>query len=205
MGRTSDARQQLLDSAIEQVHARSYAKVGVQELCDKAGVKKGSFYHFFPSKQALVLAALDQQWMHTRTAMLERAFASDAPPLKRIERYFDAVYEIQRTGKKTTGQVLGCHFGNLVCEMGAQDDVIRQKLAQLLRSSGDFIEGALHDAVASGELSNIDAKASAQAILAYTQGLTLLAKAYNKPELIKQLGKSAIRLVIADGTGSRES
>lgn len=198
MGRTSNAKQQLLDSAIALVHARSYAEVGVQELCEQAGVKKGSFYHFFPSKQDLMLTALEQQWEQARDDMLERAFAKDVTPLKRIERYFDAVYEIQRAVKKATGHVLGCRFGNLVCEMGAQDEAIRQKLAHILRSAGDYIEGALQDAVAAGELANINTKTSAQAILAYTQGLTLLAKAHNKPELIKQLGKTAVHLVIAD-------
>ena len=59
MGRTSDAKQKLIDSAIELIHSRSFADVGVNELCQHAGVKKGSFYHFFPSKQDLTLTALD--------------------------------------------------------------------------------------------------------------------------------------------------
>ena len=198
MGRTSNAKQQLLDSAVELMHARGYSEVGVQELCEQAGVKKGSFYHFFPSKHDLMLAAMEQQWEQVRVCMLERVFAKDITPLKRIEHYFDAVYEMQRVVKAATGQVFGCHFGNLVCEMGAQDEPIRLKLAQIFRSSSDYIEEALRDAVMAGELTNINPKAGAQAMLAYTQGLILLAKAENNPDLIKQLGKKAMCLVRAD-------
>ncbi|UCD12029.1 MAG: helix-turn-helix transcriptional regulator [Nitrospinaceae bacterium] len=44
----SDAKQRILDSARGLIYSRSYAGVGVQEICKHAGVKKGSFYHFFP-------------------------------------------------------------------------------------------------------------------------------------------------------------
>ena len=40
-----DTKQRLLDAAFALFYARSYADVGVQEICEKAGVKKGSFYH----------------------------------------------------------------------------------------------------------------------------------------------------------------
>ena len=48
---THQRRQtKLIDSASELIHSRSYADVGVNELCEHAGVKKGSFYHFFPNR-----------------------------------------------------------------------------------------------------------------------------------------------------------
>ncbi|HTO08336.1 MAG TPA: helix-turn-helix domain-containing protein, partial [Myxococcota bacterium] len=66
MGRTSDARERLIDEASRLFHARSYESVGVQELCDAAEVNKGSFYHFFPSKEDLAAAVIDAQWEATR-------------------------------------------------------------------------------------------------------------------------------------------
>jgi len=48
-----DTYDRILLAARELIHARSYAEVGVAAICDQAQVKKGSFYHFFPSKQAL--------------------------------------------------------------------------------------------------------------------------------------------------------
>ncbi|NNF95750.1 MAG: TetR/AcrR family transcriptional regulator, partial [Halobacteria archaeon] len=51
-----DTYQRIVDSAKQLMHASSYADVGVAAICEKAEVKKGSFYHFFPSKQELTLA-----------------------------------------------------------------------------------------------------------------------------------------------------
>ena len=81
MGRTSDARERLIHSAIELVHARSYADVGVNELCEHAGVKKGSFYHFFPSKRDLIVAALDDVAGWYDRDIFGPAFAPYLPPL----------------------------------------------------------------------------------------------------------------------------
>ena len=62
MGRHSDARERLIEAAGELWHTRSYADVGVSEICDHAGVQKGSFYHFFSSKRDLALAVIDERW-----------------------------------------------------------------------------------------------------------------------------------------------
>ena len=68
MGRTSNARERLIESASELWHSRSYADVGVNEICEHAGVRKGSFYHFFASKQDLALAVIDSFWSRARRA-----------------------------------------------------------------------------------------------------------------------------------------
>ena len=60
MTQVHDTKQRLLDTAQKLFYARSYEDVGVQEICQEAGVKKGSFYHFFPSKRDLTLAILDE-------------------------------------------------------------------------------------------------------------------------------------------------
>ena len=66
MGRTSDARERLLASGLELIYDKGYNAVGVSEVCAKAGVNKGSFYHFYPSKQQLGLAIVDEHAASTR-------------------------------------------------------------------------------------------------------------------------------------------
>jgi AcrR family transcriptional regulator len=48
------------------MYARGCTAVGVDESCRQAGVHKGSFSHFFPSKQALILAVLAMYGQHIR-------------------------------------------------------------------------------------------------------------------------------------------
>lgn len=194
MGQTSDAKERLINSTIELLHARSYADVGVQELCDHAGVKKGSFYHFFESKRDLTLAALDQECETVRKKMWAEAFSKNIAPLDRIQRYFQMSYEGQKRLKDATGSMMGCPFGNLALEMGTQDEAIRKKISGIFEEMIFYIEGALRDAIDAGELQSIDVRLTAESIFAYMEGCILVAKTKNDPEVMRQLGASVINL-----------
>ena len=77
--RGEETRLRLLEVAQERFTQQGYDATGVAEICDRAGVSKGAFYHHFPSKQALFLALLDR-WLDRldeRLAAL-RAEAPDA-------------------------------------------------------------------------------------------------------------------------------
>src|SRR5207245_411864 len=147
MGRLSDAKDKLLNSALDLIYARSYAAVGVQELCEHAGVKKGSFYHFFPSKRDLTLAALDRQWEIAKRMVWEPAFSKHRSPLKQIEQSFDRLFEVQCGVKERTGHVHGCPFGNLALELSTQDGVIRRTVYRIFGEVAAYFERALREAV----------------------------------------------------------
>jgi TetR/AcrR family transcriptional repressor of nem operon len=195
MRRIDDARGRLIASAIELIHARSYAAVSVDDLCAHAGLHKGSFYHFFPSKRDLLLAALDFQWEQARQTVLEPAFAPDLPPLQRIVRFFNLFGDPQCVDPAGAGCVLGCPFGNLAAEMGAQDPVIRAKVQEVFTGICGYLEGALREAAVEGVLVGVDAPTAARALLAYYEGVTLLAKAANDASLIEQLGHAALQIL----------
>lgn len=59
MGRTSTAKEKLLDVAFKLIWDQSYGSVSVDDICQQAEVKKGSFYHFFESKAELAIAAYE--------------------------------------------------------------------------------------------------------------------------------------------------
>ena len=197
MGRTSDARERLIHSTIELIHARSYASVGVNELCEHAGVKKGSFYHFFLSKRDLTSAALDEVARWYERDIYKPAFARDLPPLERIQRYFQLVYEYHASLTEAAGRMGGCHFGNLAVEMSTQDEVIREKVKRMFESGVATFEQVLREAVAAGDLPGIDVSVAAHALLAYSEGVVLLAKTWNDPEMIRRLAPTASQIVAA--------
>lgn len=58
--RRGGARSKLLDAAIEIIRKKGYAATSVDELCAWAGVTKGAFFHHFPSKDSLAVAAVNQ-------------------------------------------------------------------------------------------------------------------------------------------------
>ena len=60
--RSEDTRNQIISTAVEVFCRCGYDAAGVAEICSRAGVSKGAFYHHFPSKKALFLAIL-QSWL----------------------------------------------------------------------------------------------------------------------------------------------
>ncbi len=190
MPRISTARTRLIDSASRLIHARTYAAASVDEVCADAGVRKGSFYYFFPTKRDLALAAIDERWQRAQANILEPAFAADVEPLERIVRFFHRAAEQQRGDI-----VLGCPFGNLAVEVSTQDVAIRDRVRAVFDGYRQYFEQALREASASGSIRGGDIRHQAMALLAYFQGAMLLAKTHNDPSIIHNLADHALALV----------
>ena len=183
----TDTQQRIVDAARELIYARSYADVGVAEICEHAGVQKGSFYHFFPSKRDLTLAVLDAQYLAFKEFMVDRAFADDVPPMARLLRFAKLVYEFQKQLKKDSGRVLGCPVGNLANEMASYDEAIREKIEQVFHKAQANVRLVLKEASKAGELPGVNLDATAQAMFAYFEGVMMLAKTQNDPEVLRKL------------------
>lgn len=194
MGRTSDARKRLVDSGQALMHEKGYTAVGVGEVCARAGVKKGSFYYFFPSKQELALAVIDR-FGAANSDQLAQLLESDAPPLDRMLHFFDASYRAHRDSREACGKLLGCAIGNLALEMGSQDKVLRQRLRAVLDGQIDRFAAVLQEAIDRGDLPQQDARGTAASLMALIEGALLLAKASDDAEVLRDLGRHAMRLI----------
>ncbi len=192
MGRTSDAKERLLKAAEELFYASGYHQVGVADLCKAAGVKKGSFYYFFDSKQELALTMLDSLWEKTKKDYLEPIFAPSRPPVARVKHYFAALAEWAEMDMEMPFK--GCPFGNLGVELSLGDESVRLKLTQIFDEYAAYFETAMNEAVAAGEVHLADIPLVAKAMVAYAQGLMVLAKTRQDPALVRQLGGLASRL-----------
>ena len=200
MGRPSDARQRLIAAANKVIYARSYEAVTVDELCAAAGVTKSSFYHFFSSKQELVLVALESQWQWFEETLLRPAFSDHLPPQERMGRFFDLMREKQQVQKQTSGHMYGCPIGNLTLEMSTQDEVIRTRVERFFREWLSYFERMLCEAKEQGIVpAPLDTAVTAQALLAYFEGVLLLAKGHNDPAVIATLRMGMLALMQYQG------
>lgn len=120
--------------------------------------------------------------------MISKAFAEDVPPLARLERFLDMAYLFQKQLKAHAGHILGCPFGNLANELSTQEEPIREKIQHFFAKLQNLLGGVLLAAQEAGDLAqDIDTGATAKAMLAYFEGVMLLAKNQNEPEVIRQL------------------
>jgi len=196
MGPVSDTCHRILASAKELMHASSYADVGVAAICEHAQVKKGSFYHFFPSKQDLTLAVLDDYFADLKQGLIDQSFTPDLSPMSRLSRFVELAIELQTHIHQQTGHVLGCPFGNLASELATRDEAIRSKIDKLFKRMQQLLQETLQAAVDQGEIESLDSKATARAWLAYFEGSMLMAKTHNDPQLLRQLLPAAAQIRI---------
>lgn len=187
MNPPADTRQRILESACNLIYSRSYADVGVAAICDSAGVKKGSFYHFFPSKRDLTLAVIDEFLVEFKSRIFDEAFTGSIPPMRRFALLGELVYRFQKSIAQETGHTPGCPFGNIAIEMSTQDEVLRQKVEFILTRMEQLFRETLEAAITQGEIGDIDVPATASAMVAYAEGVLLMAKTRNDPEVIRQL------------------
>lgn len=199
MGRKSDAGDRILEAAAKLFGQRSYAAIGVAEISAEAGVPKGSFYYFFPSKQALVLAVVNRHWERQRAEWLRILTAPEALP-DRLRALFLSTKETQVQAIAGTGAVVGCLFGNLALEVGAQEEAVRARLQEIFEEQIDIVEEAIRTAGESGARVAMAPREAAKAIVAQIEGMVLLARLYNDPDKLAPLWQNSMRLLGLDET-----
>jgi TetR/AcrR family transcriptional regulator, transcriptional repressor for nem operon len=69
MGKSSDTKEKLLQVAFDLIWNQSYGSVSVDQICERARLNKGSFYHFFPSKSDLAVEAYEEHWREKQPEM----------------------------------------------------------------------------------------------------------------------------------------
>jgi len=199
MPRRSDAEQRLMQAAMDLIWENSYGSTSVDAICERAGAKKGSFYHFFPSKSALAVKALEADWQRKK-ARMDEIFSSTIPPLERLRDYFDHVYRGQNKAHGECGAVLGCPYCTLGCEIGTQDHAISEQVRKILNRNARYFESAIRDAHAEGLIAAPDAKSKAQILIAFFQGSLARARIENDVRSLRNLARGALELLGATST-----
>jgi TetR/AcrR family transcriptional regulator, transcriptional repressor for nem operon len=196
MGRCSDARARLIATGARLFHERGYTAVGVAEICDEAGLKKGSFYHFFESKLDLVLQAIDC-YAHAYEEVMARAEAQGGSAREQLANVLNGLYEMMRTRAEADGRMRGCPIGNLALELADRDETIRERIDGVFSRWRGSFTAILQGGVDRGEIVVADPVKTAEILVAMVQGATLLAKTANDPDVILRLIDAALGVVPA--------
>ena len=141
-------REHLIETGLQRIHRIGYTATGVKEILDLAEVPKGSFYHYFPSKEAFVQEVL-QRYASREAQRLETVLGDDKlPPLKRLRKYFNELISVY--GQK--GPISGCLLGKMSVEVAAQSPEIQSLLSSAFGHWQKAIAALLRSAVDQGEL-----------------------------------------------------
>jgi TetR/AcrR family transcriptional regulator, transcriptional repressor for nem operon len=199
-----DTRERIVRAGARLFLTRSYTSVGIADVCAAAGVHKGSFYHFFPAKADLGRAVIDlHAGYFERQLDVESGRAPD--PARELLAVAVAVASVQAGFERRFGRIVGCPFGNLAAELATIETELGEHLAGVFGRWQERLAAACRRAAAAGVLRpGTSPDQLAQAILAQTQGLILLAKVRSSPA--DEIGaglRAMISAYLTDGDPAR--
>lgn len=168
MRKAEETRERILIAAEECFAQNGYDATGVAEICKRAGVSKGAFFHHFPTKQAVFLELLNR-WLARLEQQLEEMLlgASNVPEalLKMVETTRQ-VFEVAR-GKFP----IFLEFLN----RAIRDPKIWQATITPYRRYRAFFAKIIEEGIAEGTLRPVDPEMAANAMLSLAIGLVLQA------------------------------
>jgi AcrR family transcriptional regulator len=162
--RGEETRAQLIQTAAQAFAEQGYDATSVAEICQRAGVSKGAFYHHFDSKQDLFLDLLDF-WLRGLVQQLEvaRLGASTMPGgLIRMAQEARIIFEM-------AGQ-----YVPIFLEFFAQarrDPAILERTLDPYRTYRSFFSRLIRTGTEDGSLREVDSELAAQLILSMAIGL----------------------------------
>lgn len=186
MGRTSDARERLIEAMSELIWLGSYGSTSVDHICERAKVKKGSFYHYFASKTDLALAVIDEASREVFSS-LDRIYSPTVPPLQRIRAEARWGYEYQKSISEKFGRVLGCPLFSLGAELGTREENLTCKIKEILDKHLFYYESALRDAQREKLIAKSPVEPIARRLLAYAEGMLTQARIHNDLSYIAEI------------------
>jgi TetR/AcrR family transcriptional regulator, transcriptional repressor for nem operon len=196
MGRTSDAREKLIETATELIWRDSYNSVSVDDICKKAGVKKGSFYHYFPSKIDLVNATMSH-CMEYMKHQYDDMFSPTREPLERFDLMIDHVIENQKEIAAKYGHVCGCPFVTLGSELAAQDENMANTIGSILDKKTNYYKSALKDLQSEKRIDpETDLDEKAKEIFAFIVGQLTIARIRDDIDFLESNLKKSLRNLI---------
>lgn len=188
MTQKNNTKERIIKAACELFWQNSYESISVDSICEASNTRKGSFYHFFPSKEACAQAALHSFADQFEHNFLAPAFNPETKPLERFERFIGLIVKSGLKIQKNKGFFCGCPIANLAQEMATQSEVLSYEVNTIFKNHIRYFESALGEAKRQGfiHVSHDEIPNVARSLYATFEGCLLLAKVENDPSRIEQ-------------------
>ncbi len=176
---STDTRTHIIHTGADLIGHKGFGATGINAVLTAAGVPKGSFYHYFSSKNDFGLAVIDT-FAEEYDAKLDRILNDTSRScVDRLRAYFDTGFETMTSCEYTRG----CLIGNLGQELAGQNEAFRQRLDSVFASWERRFEHCILAAQQAGDISaDIDAADAASFFLSGWEGAILRSKVLKSTE-----------------------
>lgn len=167
---TSETRDRILEAGAKAIVAKSFNGCGLNEILSAAGVPKGSFYHYFKSKEGFGVALVEKSVEeHTERV---RAYVSDRtiPATERVRGFF----QYCRDWYAENGPMRECLIAKIAMETAQLSEPVRAAVKCGYDQWSSFLAKAIREAQADGDLDhNADADLLADLLLNAWEGASI--------------------------------
>ncbi|HEX8711262.1 MAG TPA: TetR/AcrR family transcriptional regulator [Terracidiphilus sp.] len=174
-----ESKTKLLDAALYVIRAKGYSATRIEDVCEAAGLTKGSFFHHFKNKEELALEAASYFSSMAGTLFAAAPYRSLPDPLERLLGYVD----FRKAILKGELPQFTCLLGTMVQEVYETHPLIREACDRYIRAHAATLETDIAEAMARyGPSEEWTAESLALYIQAVIQGAFILAKAHHSAE-----------------------
>jgi TetR/AcrR family transcriptional repressor of nem operon len=194
MARVTDTRERLIEATLQLTWEESLGSASVDAICEKAGVRKGSFYHFFKGKEDLVVAALEDHFSGAKVEY-DRIFSPSVAPIDRLRGFFESMIHKQQMKRDKVGRVVGCPYASVAVASSPEDKLVRERVQQILATWKKYLETTLRDGAADGSIPVKDIPRTVELIFDYIEGALTVGRIQNSMTPIQNLSFGAFKIL----------
>lgn len=188
-----DTKAEIISIGTEMISLQGYNATGIDAILRRAGVPKGSFYHYFGSKEEFGLAVIDHFAKRYEQRLDTFLRDEEVTPLNRIRNYLESGLARLEQNQCTKG----CLVGNLGQELADQNERFRARLDEIFRSWKGRFAACLREAQGKGELApTLDPPVIAGFILSGWEGAILRAKVMKSPRPLRDFIETIFATVL---------
>ena len=190
-----NTREKLVLAAEELMLRDGYSATRVDEVIRKAGLSKGSFYHFFDSKESLGLAALEHYYADRVTRLAAGSHATEPDPLRRAHLFIAHAFRVAEDL-----WTRGCLLANFATDAAGSSEIIADALG---KKTGE-LRALLMDLLSPLATPEVTAADLADQFLISVEGSIVLARIYGDPAYL-QVGLAQFRRCLEklEGRGTK--
>jgi TetR/AcrR family transcriptional repressor of nem operon len=194
MKNQTPTRERIIDAGLKALLAQGYDATGIGPLLASIDVPKGSFYHFFSSKEAFASAVLEAYGERYRE-ITEAIFADGArSPMGRLNAYFDML-EQEIMAEHPLG---GCLYGMLAHSAPALNAELHGKLAASFTRWERDLGQLLGEAQRAGEMDpGLDPIEVAAYLIDVYEGVVIRARVCDRSAAFGRFRKFALGSFVA--------
>ena len=183
MSSSIDTRQKLMETATDLIWQSNYDHVGIAEICKRAGVTKGAFYHHFCSKAELFVCASDNEW-ESVSRDLDEAMSPRFTAIEQLGRFLSVILHKHQT-EGDNAQIYGCPFFTTGAQAGCEEKIIRKSAYDLCEKGLVYIVALVRNLQAESCLEgSIDPSQTARMMQQYIQGAMMHGRIYQDIEAL---------------------